>query len=538
MEIVRKLWRGRVPYFKCSECPYNHPSAEDVGAHQTKVHACARSPRVSCLLLTKNRREFLRRAVRYFIDQTYPNKELIVVADSFSDIEGCVPVSSSISVLYHPGCIGEKRNAGCHIARGKYIAVWDDDDWQHPDRIATQVRLLEAGAHITGNPRARFHDLTSGRQLRYANPATLLVGSTIMFRKEDWLEHPYPEIQVQEDSQFISKFSAAGIARDSTDLTIPFIHSHNTSQKRIASTAYTPLDDIVPVVCRSKSVTISYLVFDTWNVSFEGLRWVFEEARRWNQLAEDTCGASARVHVTDNGSTYYPQAAIEGLIREYGDVPCILTRNATNLGNSVARNHVIDVALADGWYSDYIAFIDGDIYPVPFSIYTMAHLMDAHPTWGVLGMFSGCWTNDVKLATPECIYVPPEKIWKPDHRGIVAWTQYGLFRKELWQAGVRFDTTPPFDGPGWGFEDNDLGMQIDEACFDNRFINYHVIYPHLHYHSSWDSLAKQGVDVLATYKARQQYVVQKWKHTKAYAREVSSLASLRLDKELERRQSL
>ena len=51
---------------------------------------------------------------------------------------------------------------------------------------------------------------------------------------------------------------------------------------------------------------------------------------------------------------------------------------------------------------------------------------------------------------------------------MVAWTQYGLFRRAIFDAGVRFDETTPFDGAGWGFEDNDLAFQMDLRGYVNQ----------------------------------------------------------------------
>src|SRR3712207_4249018 len=65
----------------------------------------------------------------------------------------------------------------------------------------------------------------------------------------------------------------------------------------------------------------------------------------------------------------------------------------------------------------------------------------------------------------------------------VAWTQYGLFRREVFAAGVRFDTNAPFDGAGWGFEDNDLAFQLEVKGFANQRFSG-MTYLHRNVHSS------------------------------------------------------
>ena len=55
-----------------------------------------------------------------------------------------------------------------------------------------------------------------------------------------------------------------------------------------------------------------------------------------------------------------------------------------------------------------------------------------------------------------------------------AWTHYSVYRSKIFNNGVVFDETGPFSGPGYGFDDDDLGMQIIEAgyqivCFKNLY---------------------------------------------------------------------
>jgi glycosyltransferase involved in cell wall biosynthesis len=43
-------------------------------------------PSVSCIVPTANRRRFVPHAIRYFLAEDYPNKELIIVGDGESNI--------------------------------------------------------------------------------------------------------------------------------------------------------------------------------------------------------------------------------------------------------------------------------------------------------------------------------------------------------------------------------------------------------------------------------------------------------------------
>jgi len=98
---------------------------------------------VSAIMPTCNRPQYIEQAIRCFLAQTYPHKELVIVDDGDS-IKHLVPTRPDI--LYEsswpPLRIGPKRNLACGLASGDIIAHWDDDDWSAPDRIEQQLRML------------------------------------------------------------------------------------------------------------------------------------------------------------------------------------------------------------------------------------------------------------------------------------------------------------------------------------------------------------------------------------------------------------
>jgi glycosyltransferase involved in cell wall biosynthesis len=107
-------------------------------------------PLVSCLCITHNDIDLLKRAVDCFFHQTYPNKELILTytidnkeASAFIDrlqdpriIRNEIATISKIS-------LGEKRNLSIEKSNGLYFCNWDDDDWYHNSRIEFQVNSLK-----------------------------------------------------------------------------------------------------------------------------------------------------------------------------------------------------------------------------------------------------------------------------------------------------------------------------------------------------------------------------------------------------------
>ena len=105
-------------------------------------------PLVSCLLVTKNRFDLAKQAVACFVEQTYPNRELIILDDGQDD-----HLYQWVKALKHPKILffrlpdesiklGELRNLSRQYASGDYIAQWDDDDISHPNRLLFQMALI------------------------------------------------------------------------------------------------------------------------------------------------------------------------------------------------------------------------------------------------------------------------------------------------------------------------------------------------------------------------------------------------------------
>jgi glycosyltransferase involved in cell wall biosynthesis len=105
-------------------------------------------------MATHNRRRFLPEAVACFLAQTISDSELIVIDDGTDPVRELIPVGPRFHYLRrepepkkHRLCT--LREIGRGVARGKYHAVWDDDDLYHPERLAAQIEALErAGAGL------------------------------------------------------------------------------------------------------------------------------------------------------------------------------------------------------------------------------------------------------------------------------------------------------------------------------------------------------------------------------------------------------
>ncbi len=113
------------------------------------------APEVSVILPTRDRAEFLDRALQSLQAQTYRDFEVIVVKDGGADPGEVVARHRArgldITLLEHPRSWGQaaSRNTGIRAARGRWIAYLDDDDLYYPDHLKVLVATLErTGAQV------------------------------------------------------------------------------------------------------------------------------------------------------------------------------------------------------------------------------------------------------------------------------------------------------------------------------------------------------------------------------------------------------
>ena len=92
---------------------------------------------ISCVMPTKNRARFVPTAIRCFLRQTHPAKELLIVDDGTESILHLIPDDSRIRYIRtrENTPTGTKRNLGAALSSGDLIANWDDDDFSHPHRL-------------------------------------------------------------------------------------------------------------------------------------------------------------------------------------------------------------------------------------------------------------------------------------------------------------------------------------------------------------------------------------------------------------------
>lgn len=110
-------------------------------------------PLVSVVICTFNRADLIAESINSVLNQTFRDFELIVVDDgSEDDTESVVSSFSDPRLRYvkqDNGGISKARNRGTDLARGRFIAVHDDDDLMLPTRLRSSLNAVRQGVRAT-----------------------------------------------------------------------------------------------------------------------------------------------------------------------------------------------------------------------------------------------------------------------------------------------------------------------------------------------------------------------------------------------------
>lgn len=109
--------------------------------------------KISCLMVTLDRLELARLAIRSYAEQSYPDRELVIVSDGEESFRRALTRHvedagiPGVRLIY-PGSgewtLGALRNISLEAAQGEIICQWDDDDYSHPERLAVQAQHMIA----------------------------------------------------------------------------------------------------------------------------------------------------------------------------------------------------------------------------------------------------------------------------------------------------------------------------------------------------------------------------------------------------------
>ncbi|MEV6581257.1 glycosyltransferase [Streptomyces sp. NPDC051582] len=163
-------------------------------------------PLLSCILATKDRPHFLAQAIRYYLQQTQEDTELIVVDDGVRSCEALVPHVPQIKYLRlpRPTSLGTKLNLGIEACSGHVVQKLDDDDYYHPRFLEVMTsELLGAGRSdvVAGVERLLVLIAATGELVDAGSG--WFAGGTYCFYKDAWKQAPFRDVPRRVDVFFL-----------------------------------------------------------------------------------------------------------------------------------------------------------------------------------------------------------------------------------------------------------------------------------------------------------------------------------------------
>jgi len=239
-------------------------------------------------------------------------------------------------------------------------------------------------------------------------------------------------------------------------------------------------------------VTVGFLTWNTLPAS---------QNAAWSLLDAINAYPTAHIAWFDNGSDDGTRESVESILLRSPNYRCF--HSLSNIGQSAARNWIIDMAIAN--QSDYLLLVDGDIALIPGSIPAMVgYLSRMDRRCACFGMLSYNCSADPDDQIAERMGVIDNWMVRSSS---IAWTQYGLFRVQPFREGLRFDEGPFFQGPGWGFEDDDLYLQM----VNRGLVVHHTPYFRYLHRSRNSSIALLTPErAILVFEERKSYLISKW----------------------------
>jgi len=155
-------------------------------------------PKVSVIIPTHNRAEFLRSAITSVLNQTFQDFEIVIVDDASKDHTREVVANfndTRIKVIHNQVSKGDAgaRNVGIMNSKSEYIAFLDDDDEWLPEKLKIQTCLLDDSHLEVGGICTAYFTIEKrcGQILSTVNPKMIdlskgnpIATSSILLRRE------------------------------------------------------------------------------------------------------------------------------------------------------------------------------------------------------------------------------------------------------------------------------------------------------------------------------------------------------------------
>src|SRR5882724_5825722 len=141
-----------------------------------------------CCILPYHIPDYYQQAIECFDSQTYANKQLVAVDTStMPRVHGLI-----------------RNNLIASTPKNCLIAHWDSDDWSCSTRLTEQVtHICGTQASIVGYRDMPFYDVRTHQVTLYKQTnQRYALGTSLMYWRSVWEQHPFIELAGDEDAKF------------------------------------------------------------------------------------------------------------------------------------------------------------------------------------------------------------------------------------------------------------------------------------------------------------------------------------------------
>ncbi len=137
--------------------------------------------KISCIIPTCDRRDFLPQAINSVLEQSLPPDEIIIINNGREPVVLSDDLATKVKVfdiIPYAG-VAQARNFGACVAQGDYLAFLDDDDLWTPEYLEKAAKAITQGAQAVFSRQLKLKD---GEISEYQNPQGKINIKTLLVR--------------------------------------------------------------------------------------------------------------------------------------------------------------------------------------------------------------------------------------------------------------------------------------------------------------------------------------------------------------------
>ena len=221
-------------------------------------------PLVSVIMGAYNSEQSIGSSIHSILNQTYRNLELIIIDDASTDntqeiIKKFILKDKRVKLIINKINVGTyvSRNYTLKYLTGDFITTQDADDWSHPQRIETQLKILQNNPQIL---------LCHGKAIKFKKENILKIHNeknsydsfVTIFFKRNILEKlgSWDNVRISADSEFLKRFNYLygnlAIAKLDHTLLLMFSHQNNLTNDMITKVGFKLQGDRLKYINNSK----------------------------------------------------------------------------------------------------------------------------------------------------------------------------------------------------------------------------------------------------------------------------------------------